>query len=139
MARQFFARLAKYPSTELLEPWTNPATGRPAAIANSRLQRLINEALPVTVSGDPIQHQINRTATGWVIELINNAGVAKRPDQAASTDPNAIARVVVKPKFRCASIREWRSNRSYQPSDKIRVETGPGQSQFIEFMQTEGK
>jgi len=49
------------------------------------------ELLPVEVAGDSIQYQINRTTRGWVIELINNAGVAKQPDQPATTDPNAIA------------------------------------------------
>jgi hypothetical protein len=42
-----FARLARYPGTEVLEPWVNPATGRPAAVSNRRLSRLAGEALPV--------------------------------------------------------------------------------------------
>ena len=133
MDPKLFARLAKYPGIEILEPWINPATGRPAAISNSRLQRLANEALPVTVSGDPIQYQVNRTANGWVVELVNNAGVAKKPNQPQVIDPNAIARVVLKPKIRCASAREWRSSSAYPNPKEIRVEVGPGQSVFVEM------
>lgn len=128
-----FARLAKQSSLEVLQPWTNPATGRPAAISGPRLQRLAREALPVEVSGDPIQYQVNRTTNGWVVELINNAGVAKKPDQPATMDPGAIARVVLKPGFPCASAREWRSNRSYTQPREIGLEVGPGQSAFVEL------
>ena len=135
MGPQFFARLAKYPGVEVLEPWTNPATGRPAAVSNARLQRLADEALPVAVSGDPIQYQVNRTANGWVVELVNNAGVAKKPDQPQVIDPNAIARVVLKPKIRCASAREWRSNSVCPNAEEIRVEIGPGQSVYVELIQ----
>jgi len=127
-------RLEKHSGTEVLLPWTHPATGRPAAISDSRLLRLARETLPVEVSGDPIQYQINRTTHGWVIELVNNAGVAKKPDEPATTDPTAIARVALHPRIRCASAREWQSKRAYlQPGD-IRLDVGPGQSAFVELV-----
>jgi hypothetical protein len=129
-----FARLAKHPSVEVLQAWTNPQTGQLAAISDSRLQRLAREALPIEVSGDPIQYQINRTTSGWVIELVNNAGVAKKPDQAATTDPRAIARVALQPRIRWESAREWRSNRTYRRMDPIQLEVGPGQSSFVELI-----
>jgi hypothetical protein len=128
-----FARLAQYPGTEVLPPWTNAATGRSAAISEARLRRLVDEHLPVQVLGDPIQYQINRTTHGWVIELVNNAGVAKKPDQPATTDPTAIARVVLHPKIQCDSIREWRSSRNYAQPGEIRLEVGPGQNAFVEL------
>ena len=129
-----FARLAKHRGAEVLKPWVNPDTGRPTAISDSRLQQLNREALPVEVSGDPIQYQFNRTTRGWVIELINNAGVIKKPGEPAITDTNAIARVVLRPRVRCASAREWRSNQTYPRTREIRLEVGPGQSAFIEFV-----
>jgi hypothetical protein len=129
-----WTRLEKHTGTEVLQPWTNPATGRPSAISDSRLQRLAREALPVEVSGDPIQYQVNRTTHGWAIELVNNAGVAKKPDQPATTDPTAIARVALHSKVWCVSAREWRSNRAYPQSGEIRLEVGPGQSVFVELV-----
>jgi hypothetical protein len=126
-------RLSKYPGAELLEPWTNPATGRPAAIADSRLKRLLRETLPVEVSGDPVQYQINRTPGGWVTELVNNAGVIKKPDQAATIDPNATARVTLRTQVGCRSVLEWKSNRTYPKAEEIRVDVGPGQSAFVEL------
>ena len=129
-----FGRLAKHPRVEVLEPWTNPQTGRTTAISDARLKRLALELLPIEVSGDPVQYEINRTAKGWVIELVNNAGVAKKPDQPAVTDPTAIARVLLRPKIRCALAREWRSNRTYLKPDRLQLEVGPGQSAFVEFV-----
>ena len=139
MGQELFIRLAKYPGVEVLEPWTNPATGRPAAVSNARLQRLTNEALPVIVLGDPIQYQVNRTATGWVVELVNNAGVVKKPNQPQVIDPNAIARVVLKPKIQCASAREWRSGTTYPNPEEICWASGPGRSVFVVFIQRGGE
>jgi hypothetical protein len=129
-----FARLARRPGLEVLQPWTNPATSRPAAISEARLQRLAREILPIEVSGDAIEYQVNRTTNGWVIELVNNTGVAKKPDQPATTDPNAIAIVVLKPRTPCVSAREWRSSRSYPQPGQVRLEVGPGQSVFVELV-----
>jgi hypothetical protein len=129
-----FDRLAKHPGVEILQPWTNPQTGRSAAISNPRLDRLARESLPVEVSGDSIEYEVNRTANGWAVELINNAGVAKKPGQPATTDPSAIARVVLHPRIRCISARSWRSNRAFPRPDQLQVEVGPGQSEFVEFI-----
>ena len=128
------ARLAAHPGLEVLAPWTNAATGRPAALSAPRLERLARETLPVAVSGDPIQYQVNRTTNGWVIELVHNGGVAKKPAQPAVTDPAAVARVVLKPRIEWTSAREWRSNRAYARAEEIRVEVGPGQSAFVELV-----
>jgi hypothetical protein len=131
---QRLAHLAKRHRVEVLPPWTNPATGRPALISESRLKQLTREVLPVEVAGGPIQYEVNRTANGWVVELINNAGVAKKPDQAAITDPGAIARVMLSPRICCVSAREWRSNHACTNLDHFEVAVGPGQSVFIEFI-----
>ncbi|HXP59860.1 MAG TPA: hypothetical protein VN829_05165, partial [Dongiaceae bacterium] len=92
-----FRRLAGQGDVEVLEPWRNPVTGRPAAISDDRLQKVAQQYLPIEVSGDPVQFQINRTPNGWVVELINNAGVIKKPGEPAVTEATAIARVRLKP------------------------------------------
>jgi hypothetical protein len=127
-----FARLAKYPGTELLQPWINPQTGRSAAISEARLRRLANETLPVEVSGDAIEYEINRTAGGWVVELVNNNGVKKKPDQPATVDAAAVARVVLRLKTVCSLAKEWRSSHTYPNPTNLHLEVGPGQSAFIE-------
>jgi hypothetical protein len=134
-----FARLARFHGVEVLQPWINPAAGRSTAISELRLKRLANEVLPVRVSGDPIQYQINRTSSGWVIELVNNAGVAKKPGQPATIDPSAIARVVLKPQIRYTSVRQWRSNHTCPRLDEVRLEVGPGRTEFVELIQSEDK
>ena len=129
-----FDHLMRHRGIEVLPPWANPATGRLALISDSPLQRLARETLPIEVSGDPIQYEINRTTNGWVVELVNNAGVSKKPDQPAITDPRAIARVVLRPRIRCGSAREWQANRSYSKVDTLKLDVGPGQSAFVEFI-----
>jgi hypothetical protein len=100
-----FVRLAGHGFVEVLEPWTDPETGRLAAITEDLLQALCRSCLPVAVEGDPVQQAINRTSTGWVWELINNRGMVKRADQAAIVDPDWSIRVVVRSKV--ASPGRW--------------------------------
>jgi len=128
-----FGRLARQGEIEMLEPWVNPITRRSAAISNDRLRRLVRQHLPVEVSGDPIQYEINRVPKGWVVEMINNAGVIKKPGEAAITDRSAVARVRLKPRVRCVSAGEWRSLRKHEKPDAVEVELGPGAVEYVEF------
>ncbi len=128
-----FARVVKQGSVEVLEPWINPATGRTAAVSNERLQAIVREMIPVEVTGDAVQYAVNRTPTGWVIELINNRGVSKRGDRPAVVDPNAGIRVTLKPGIPLGSAVSWRSGRTYPAKGAIEVELGPGAVDYIEF------
>jgi hypothetical protein len=85
------------------------------------------------VAGDPVQYAINRTTKGWVVEIVNNNGVAKKPDQPATTDPTAIAHAVLRPVIKMSTAREWRSSRVWSEPREVRLEVGPGQSAFVEF------
>jgi len=119
---------------EMLIAWNNPVTDRPAAISPQRLEMMTRKFLPITVSGDPIQYQINRTSKGWVIELVNNQGVIKRRDQPAVIDPKGIMRVELKSTFQCTLARELRSNRSYDNPKRIQIDVAPGTTEFVEFI-----
>lgn len=130
-----FDRVARHGKVEVLESWINPETKRPTAISKERLARLAREMSPVEVSGDAIQYQINRTPSGWVVELVNNRGVVKVKDKPAIIDTAAVARVTLKPAEECTAVMEWRSGRSHSTSGEIAVELGPGQTEFIEFVQ----
>jgi hypothetical protein len=129
-----FARVAKQGRVEVLEPWTNPATGRPAAIADERLRALAHEVLPVEVTGDPIQYAINRVPQGWVVELINNRGVIKRGDQPAVVDPKGVVRVALKAKVASKPAKAWRSGQVHPDPSRVELELGPGAVEFIEFV-----
>lgn len=118
---------------EVLEPWLNPETGRPAAISSTRLASLVRSQLPLDVTGDPVQFQINRTRAGWVIELVNNRGVAKKPSTAARIDPEATATVELVPLAAPSAAREWRSGRSHPAGSRVRLTLGPGATEFVEF------
>ena len=128
-----FDRLARQGPVEVLEPWTNPVTGRPAVISHARLERLAQTSLPVAVTGDAIQYQINRTPRGWTVELINNQGVIKQRGQPAVIDAAAVARVRLKPRVPCLAAVEWRSHRAHDHPVVLDLELGPGQTEFVEF------
>jgi hypothetical protein len=130
-----FKTLSQRGRLEVLEPWINPETRRPAAISDRRLARLSHDWLPIEVLGDAIQFQINRTSKGWGIELVNNQGVTKKPGEPAVIDSQSTARVTLKSKLRFASAREWRSNRVHLPPKDIVVEIGPGETEFVEFVE----
>ncbi len=129
-----FDRVAAQGNVEVLDPWANPATGRSTVISNERLEQLSREVLPIAVEGDPVQYQINRLPGGWVIELVNNRGVAKKKDQPAVIDTTAVARVTLKPRITCGAIKERRSGRVHPATDPVTVEIGPGATEFVEFL-----
>jgi len=131
-----FDRIARQGEVEVLEPWTNPLTGRTTVISNKRLSQLSRDMLPIEITGDAVQYQINRTPDGWVMELINNRGVTKKPDQPMVLDASAVARVRLKPKMPFQLSMEWRSGRTLPQPDVIELELGPGAVEFVELRET---
>jgi hypothetical protein len=129
-----FEVLRRQGKLEVLEPWINPETGRGSAISHQVLRRITKQFLPIEVSGGPIEYQINRTESGWVVELVNNMGVIKKPDQPAVIDPQAVARVRLKPVNKCSLAVEWHSRRTHDRPKQIDVTLGPGSSEFVEFI-----
>ncbi len=129
-----YGALSRHGRIEALETWMNPATGRSAAISKDALALLCRELLPIRVMGDDIQYQINRTPDSWVVELINNRGVAKHKDQPAVTDLTASVQARLEPRVRCSVIREWRSGRVHETRSHVTVEVGPGAVEFVEFV-----
>lgn len=132
-----YDHLSRLGHIEVLESWINPDTGRSAAISNDVLARLCHDLLPIEVTGDAIQYQINRTPAGWVVELVNNRGVVKHKDQPAVTDPTAIVRVTLKPRVTYSAIRAWRSGQTYEITSPIVIDVGPGATEFVEFVLAE--
>src|ERR1051325_10936169 len=128
-----FGRVASQGAVEVLEAWTNTITGRPTAISNARLEQLAKEYLPIEVTGDPIQYQMNRTQSGWILELINDQGVIKKRDEPAIIDSTAVARVSLKFKMRCKSATELRANRVHDNPSVLDLELKPGSVEFVEL------
>jgi hypothetical protein len=128
-----FERLARYPGIEVLPRWINPVTGRVAAVPNPRLQRLSRDLIPFAVSGDAVEFAVNRTEHGWVLELVNNAGVSKRPDRPAEIDPKAVAQLVIRPKLQMSVAKEWRSKKIFPKPEEVALRIGPGETVFVEF------
>lgn len=126
-------RLESAGAVEVIEPWVNPDTGRAAAIPDTRLAKLAAELLPIEVGGDPIQYQINRTDSGWVIELINNDGVVKTGRTPARVYPEVVSHVVLKPRVPIRQAREWITGQQMPGTGTFSITIPPGESRFIEM------
>lgn len=129
-----FARLQGTGTVEVLEEWENPATGRPAAISNERLAALVDALLPVDVSGDPVQYQMNRNDAGWVVELVNNEGVIKEKDKPAVLVPERAATVTLSPRVKVKEARIWTQagDQAIDPSAPVTIPAG--ETRFVEFV-----
>jgi hypothetical protein len=130
-----FEALKRKGKVEVLEAWTNPKTGRSTAISNSELKRITRGFQPIEITGDAVQYQINRTESGWVVELVNNNGVIKKPDQAAVVEPDKVAHVRLKPLVKCVSAAKWRSRGTFENPKEIEVTLGAGSNEFVEFVE----
>ena len=126
-----FKRLQGTGEVEVLEVWRNPATNKPAALSNAHLSRLRDSLLPVRVAGDPVQYQINRTPSGWIIELINNEGVIKTPTEPAIVQKSKIAHVTLTPRIPVSSASLLRSNVTLNLTPSISLSIPPGETRFV--------
>ena len=129
-----FDELTRSANVEVLERWTNPATGRPTALSAERLRQLVRENLPVEVTGDPIEYQVNRLPNGWMVELVNNDGAIKKPDQPAIVEAKGAKHVFVQAKFQFSSAWEWRSGHVSREPTPVDVVVQPGDTRFVQFV-----
>lgn len=113
----------------------NSTTGRAQVINNSTIGMIHDQSMPVTISGDSIQYQVNKNPNGWVVELINNDGVFKAGDSPAKIWPEATARVSITPRFEPSKVVEWIGNTPLNPGpdNSYTVSVPPGDIKFVEF------
>lgn len=126
-----FKRLQGTGQVEVLEAWRNPATNNPAAISNLRLAQLRDTLLPVRVEGDPVQYQINRTSSGWIVEIINNKGIIKTPANPAIVEKNKIAQVTLTPNISVSSASLLISGKKLELTPSISLNIPPGETRFV--------
>ena len=100
------------------------------------MRAVAREVLPVEMTGDAVQYAVNRTAKGWVVEVVNNQGVSKRGDQPAVVDPRARARVTLQPRIPCQAARSWKSSQTFPSPGRVDIEMGPGAVEYVEFDQS---
>jgi len=97
--------------------------------------------LPVNVQGDPVQYQVNRNQRGWVLELVHNGGVTKKPDQPVVVDPQNVARVTLRPRAAVRKAVQWRTDGDVPvnvPVDApLPLQVPPGGTTMIELILSE--
>lgn len=88
--------------------------------------------LPVRVSGDA-EYLVNRTATGWVIGLVNNQGVSKGIMSPVRVDPTAAQAVTVKLRSgEPLSAVEWCTGKPVEVRrGSMTVEVPPGEVRVL--------
>jgi hypothetical protein len=126
-----FERLQGTGDVEVLKAWINPSTKRPAALSNTRLAELRDSLMPVQVEGDPVQHQINHTPSGWIVELVNNEGVIKKPTQPARVENDKTVRVTLTPRVPLSHASLLRSGETLNLTPALSLSIPPGESRFV--------
>ena len=119
----------------LLDEWHNSVTGRSAAISNSVLSQLHDLHMPVSITGDQVQYQLNRNAEGWVVELINNTGVVKAPHLPAVVDLNETVTVSLEPLVDAYGGYDWLTGEWFgADSGAWNIDVAAGDVRFIQIM-----
>lgn len=100
------------------------------------MAKLSEEYLPIKVEGN-LEYIINRTARGWVVGLINNEGVSKRPSKAVEVDPSKTQQAVVALKSGALSAaNEWctESKLDIANGNAVMLEVPPGEVRIVELI-----
>jgi hypothetical protein len=118
---------------EILKSEILPSTQRPTAITNCKLANLRDTWLPVKIEGDPIQYQINQTPNGWMIELVNPAGVIKSPTQPVRMDTTQIANVQITLKTIPSRVWLLGSNDKLTSQPTFKLSIPPGETVFVNY------
>lgn len=134
--RALDAKIQDSENAELLEDWINPVTGRTAAIAYDRLRALRDTLIPVEIEGGPVQFQWNKNKAGWVLELVNNAGVIKKPSEPATVNPDEEITLRVRAKLPVLAAREWVTGEIFENPSEITLKIPSGASRFLAYTGT---
>ena len=96
------------------------------------LAHVFADATPLKVTGD-VEYLINRTASGWIVTLLNNNGVYKTQQGMAQVDRSAYVTVTISgPKIQSAS--EWTSDTTLQTNNgSVSVQIAPGGVAIVEL------
>lgn len=96
---------------EVLDLWINPATKKGSAISNQRLSELSEELMPFAVSANvSVQYQVNTLepdSHDWLLEVMNNDGIAKPVNATASVDESKTSNATVTAKFSYHKVMLW--------------------------------
>lgn len=111
------------------------------AVWSHLLTHLERAVMPVAIDGD-IQYLVNRSATGWVVTLINNRGVTKSPTTAAVLDVAAaqtVAVTYVEPGKTLLSVHDVRANvpLTADAAGQVSVTVPPGDVTILDLSTTE--
>jgi len=112
---------------------------RVTPFAAHMLAHVFANSVPVKVSGD-VEYLVNRTATGWVVTLLNNNGVLKPQQGLAQVDRNAsVTATVSLPGQSIGSAKEWISDKILQINKSgapaVTINIAPGGIAIVEVTQ----
>ncbi|HZN05496.1 MAG TPA: DUF4350 domain-containing protein, partial [Pyrinomonadaceae bacterium] len=96
---------------------------RMTPFAAHMLVHIFADITPVKVTGD-VEYLINRTATSWIITLLNNNGVFKTQQGMAQVDRSAyVTATIAVPNAKIQSATDWITDRALNPQ-AIRIPPG---------------
>ena len=98
------------------------------------LAHVFADAVPVKVEGN-VEYLINRTATGWVVTMLNNNGVFKTQQGMAQVDRSAYIDVTISLRTRqIQTATEWTSDTPLKvAAGSVAVRIAPGSLAIVEL------
>lgn len=90
------------------------------------LHHLTSNMLPVRVS-EGVEYMVNKTPEGWLVGLINNKGIYKKPDGPPEVRPEEEASVMIEFAGAAVTAQEWLTEQKLQfqvDGDKTRITIG---------------
>ncbi len=102
------------------------------------LAHVFADATPVKVSGN-VEYLINRTATGWVVTMLNNNGVFKTQQGMAQVDRSAYVTVkIALAGEQIQSATEWTSDAPLKvDGGSVSVQIPPGGISIVSITKTQ--
>jgi hypothetical protein len=85
------------------------------------------------VAGDPVQYQVNRADSAWIIEIINNAGVIKTPTEPAVVDRSKTANVTLTPRIPVSGVSLLGSGEKLDLTPPLSLDIPPGETRFLKL------
>ena len=107
---------------------------RITSFAAHMLAHVFADAVPVKVTGD-VEYLINRTASGWVVTMLNNNGVFKTQQGMAQVDRSAYVNVTIAlTGQQIKSAVEWTSDTPLKvEGGSVSVRIAPGSLAIVEL------
>ncbi|MFA6176660.1 MAG: hypothetical protein WC765_08800 [Phycisphaerae bacterium] len=101
-------------------------------LAQFLLKHIVPDVLPFKIEGD-IEYGLNRLDDGWLVYLINNKGVHKKPAEDATFDLRETSTVKISFDSKPEKIVELRESKEFPRESSVTIDVPPGDLRILKI------